>query len=49
VTGVQTCALPISIGAKAVSRAAGRTLSRPGFWIAVAVLAFLVYWFFLRR
>lgn len=38
-----------AIGAKAVSRAAGRTLSRPGFWIAVAVLAFLVYWFFVRR
>jgi carbon monoxide dehydrogenase subunit G len=37
-----------AIGAKAVGRAAGRTLARPGFWIAVAVVAFLVYWFFLR-
>jgi carbon monoxide dehydrogenase subunit G len=37
-----------SLGAAAASRAAGRTLRRPGFWIAVAVAAFLVYWFLLR-
>ena len=32
-----------SLGAKAASRAAARTLTRPGFWIAVIVLAVLVY------
>jgi hypothetical protein len=37
-----------SIGAAAASRAAGRALRRPGFWIAVAVAALLVCWFFLR-
>ncbi len=33
-----------SIGAKAAGRAAARTLTRPAFWIAVIVLALLVYW-----
>jgi hypothetical protein len=33
-----------SLGATAAGRAAARTLSRPGFWIAVIVLALLVYW-----
>ena len=36
-----------SIGAAAAGRAAGRTLSSPGFWIAVLVLIAIV-WFFLR-
>ncbi|HEX6899042.1 MAG TPA: SRPBCC family protein [Thermoanaerobaculia bacterium] len=34
-----------SIGAAAAGRAAGRMLQRPGFWIAVVVLALLLYWF----
>jgi hypothetical protein len=38
----------LELGRAAAGRAAGRTLSRPGFWIAVAVVAFLIYWFFLR-
>lgn len=33
-----------SLGAAAASRAAGRMLQRPGFWIAVIVLALLLYW-----
>ena len=33
-----------SLGAKAASRAAARTLTRPAFWIVVIVLALLVYW-----
>jgi carbon monoxide dehydrogenase subunit G len=33
-----------SLGAKAAGRAAARTLTRPAFWIAVIVLALLVYW-----
>lgn len=37
-----------SLGAKAASRAAGRILRTPGFWIAVIVLALLVYWFTYR-
>ena len=37
-----------AIGAAAAGRAAKRTLSRPGFWIAVIVIAFLIYWFLLR-
>ncbi len=37
-----------AIGAKAVGRAAGRTLARPGFWIAVVLVAFLIYWFACR-
>lgn len=37
-----------ALGAAAAGRAAGRTLRRPGFWAAVAVIAALVYWFFLR-
>jgi hypothetical protein len=38
----------LELGRGAAGRAAARTLSRPGFWIAVAVVAFLIYWFFLR-
>jgi carbon monoxide dehydrogenase subunit G len=34
-----------SLGAAAAGRAAARTLRRPGFWIAVIVLALLLYWF----
>jgi uncharacterized protein len=34
-----------ALGAQAAGRAAGRTLQRPGFWIAVIVLALLLYWF----
>ena len=37
-----------SLGAKAAGRAAGRILRTPGFWIAVIVLALLVYWFTYR-
>jgi uncharacterized protein len=37
-----------SLGAAAAGRAAGRTLRRPSFWIAVLVLALLIYWLFLR-
>jgi carbon monoxide dehydrogenase subunit G len=33
-----------SLGAKAASRAAGRMLRGPIFWIAVIILAFLIYW-----
>jgi len=38
----------LELGRAAAGRAASRTLSRPGFWIALAALALLVYWFFLR-
>lgn len=38
-----------SLGAQAAGRAAVRTLSRPGFWIVVAVLALLIYFVFVRR
>ncbi len=33
-----------SLGAAAAGRAAGRMLHRPGFWIAVIVLALLLFW-----
>jgi carbon monoxide dehydrogenase subunit G len=33
-----------SLGAAAAGRAAGRVLRNPIFWIAVIVLAFLIYW-----
>jgi carbon monoxide dehydrogenase subunit G len=33
-----------ALGAAAAGRAAGRMLQRPGFWIAVLVLALLLYW-----
>lgn len=36
-----------SLGAAAAGRAAGRTLQRPGFWIAVIAFALLFFW--LRR
>lgn len=35
-----------ALGAAAAGRAAKRTLGRPGFWIAVIVIAFLLFWFF---
>jgi len=38
----------LELGRAAAGRAALRTLRRPGFWIAVILLALLVYWFFLR-
>jgi hypothetical protein len=38
----------LDLGRAAAGRAASRTLSRPGFWIALAALALLVYWFLLR-
>jgi uncharacterized protein len=38
-----------ALGAQAAGRAAVRTLSRPGFWVVVAVLALLIYFFFVRR
>jgi hypothetical protein len=37
-----------TIGTAAALRAAGRTVRRPGFWLAVLVLAVIFYWFFLR-
>jgi uncharacterized protein len=37
-----------ALGAAAAGRAAGRALRRPGFWIAVLILALLLYWLFLR-
>src|SRR5436305_711920 len=37
-----------SLGAAAAGRAAVRLLSNPVFWIAVIVLALLVYWFLIR-
>lgn len=37
-----------ALGAAAAGRAAGRMLQRPGFWIAVIVLAAVIYWFFIR-
>lgn len=33
-----------AIGAKAAGRAAGRLLTHPGFWIALAALGLLLYW-----
>jgi hypothetical protein len=38
----------LSLGGAAAGRAAARTLRRPGFWIAVVILALIVYWLFLR-
>jgi carbon monoxide dehydrogenase subunit G len=37
-----------ALGAAAAGRAAGRMLRRPGFWIAVIVLAVLLFWFLSR-
>jgi uncharacterized protein len=37
-----------ALGAAAAGRAAKRTLTRPGFWIVVIVIAVIVCWFFLR-
>ncbi|MFY9824130.1 MAG: SRPBCC family protein [Thermoanaerobaculia bacterium] len=37
-----------ALGAQVAGRAAVRTLSRPGFWIVLIVLALLVYWFLLK-
>jgi carbon monoxide dehydrogenase subunit G len=39
----------ISLGASVASRAAGRTLRRPGFWVAVIGLGLLIYWMWFRR
>jgi carbon monoxide dehydrogenase subunit G len=39
----------ISLGASVASRAAGRALRRPGFWLAVIGLGLLVYWLWFRR
>ncbi len=38
----------LELGRAAAGRAAVRTLGRPGFWIAVVLLALVIYWFFLR-
>jgi hypothetical protein len=37
-----------ALGAAAAGRAAKRTLSRPGFWVAVVVLALLLVWLLYR-
>lgn len=37
-----------SLGAAAAGRAAGRMLKHPGFWIAVIVLALLLYWLLIK-
>jgi len=34
-----------ALGAAAASRAAGRMLQRPAFWIAVVAIALILYWF----
>jgi hypothetical protein len=34
-----------SLGAAAAGRAAARSLRKPAFWIAVIVIAILLYWF----
>lgn len=39
----------ISLGASVATRAAGRTLERPGFWVAVIGLGLLIYWLWFRR
>jgi carbon monoxide dehydrogenase subunit G len=39
----------ISLGASVTSRAAGRAVRRPGFWVAVIGLGLLVYWVWFRR
>jgi len=39
----------ISLGASVASRAARRTLDRPGFWVAVIGLGLLIYWLWFRR
>jgi hypothetical protein len=38
----------ISFGAGVLGRAARRAVGRPGFWIALAALVLLVYWFWFR-
>jgi hypothetical protein len=38
----------LSLGRAAAGRAAARTLRRPDFWVAVVILALIVYWLFLR-
>jgi len=38
----------LSLGRAAAGRAAARTLRRPGFWIAVVLLAVLIYWLLSR-
>lgn len=37
-----------ALGAAAAGRAAGRMVRRPGFWIAVLVIAAVIYWFLVR-
>lgn len=37
-----------ALGAAAAGRAAGRMVRRPGFWIAVLVVAAVIYWFLVR-
>ena len=38
----------MSFGGKLVARAAGRTVRRPSFWVALIVLMIVVYWIWLR-
>lgn len=39
----------LSLGASAASRAAGRAVRRPGFWLAAIGLGLLIYWLWFRR
>ncbi len=39
----------VSLGAGAAARAAGRSLRRPGFWIALGILILIAGWLLLRR
>ncbi len=38
----------LSFGAGVLGRAGARTIRRPGFWVALAVLALVVYWLWFR-
>jgi hypothetical protein len=38
----------VALGAGAAARAAGRSLRRPGFWLAVGVLVLVALWLWLR-
>jgi len=38
----------VALGAGAAARAAGRSLRRPGFWVAVGVLVLIVLWLLAR-
>ncbi|HME90378.1 MAG TPA: SRPBCC family protein [Myxococcaceae bacterium] len=39
----------LALGASAASRAAGRAVRRPGFWVAVVGVGLFIYWLWFRR